>query len=65
MLSYIILEMVSAVVGVIAIVLILIQVYKFQHFQKLVTRKVFLIPFVLLVIAFFSGLFANKTYSPH
>jgi len=64
MLTYIIFEMVSALVGVIAIVLIIRQFFKYAHLFMFLKKKAVFIPLILLIIAFFTGLLSNRTYVP-
>lgn len=64
MLKYIIFEIISAVVGIIAIILIIIQFYKYAHLFNFLKKKTVIIPVILLFIAFFTGLISNKTYAP-
>ncbi|MDQ3075821.1 MAG: copper-containing nitrite reductase [bacterium] len=64
MLKYIIFEMTSAFVGVIAIILILRQLFKYAHLFKFLKKKAIFIPLTLLVVAFFTGLLSNRTYAP-
>lgn len=64
MLTYMLLELVSAVVGAVAIVFILYQLQKRTHFMRFFKHKAVLIPLCLFVVAFFAGLIANRTYPP-
>lgn len=64
MLTYMLLELLAAVVGAIAIIFILVQLQKKTQFLRFFKRKAVLIPLVLFVIAFFVGLLANRTYPP-
>ena len=64
MFKYIIFEMISALIGAIAIVFILRQIFKYSHLFKFLKKKEVLIPLTLLVIAFFTGLLSNRTYAP-
>lgn len=64
MLTYMLLELVSAVVGAIAVIFILYQLQKRTHFMRFFKHKAVLIPLCLFVIAFFAGLIANRTYPP-
>ncbi len=64
MLTYMLLELVSAVVGAIAIIFILYQLQKLTHFMRFFKHKAVLIPLCLFVVAFFAGLIANRTYPP-
>lgn len=64
MLTYMLLELVSAVVGAIAVIFILYQLQKRTHFMRFFKHKTVLIPLCLFVVAFFAGLIANRTYPP-
>lgn len=64
MLTYMLLELLSAVVGGVAIIFILVQLHKRTQFFRFFKRKAVLIPTILFVIAFFAGLLANRTYPP-
>lgn len=64
MLTYMLLELVSAVVGAIAVIFILYQLQKRTHFMRFFKHKAVLIPLCLFVIAFFAGFIANRTYPP-
>ncbi|MFO0719008.1 MAG: copper-containing nitrite reductase [Candidatus Paceibacterota bacterium] len=64
MLTYMLLELLSAVIGAIAVIFILYQLQKRTHFMRFFKHKAVLIPLCLFVIAFFSGLLANRTYPP-
>jgi len=58
------LELIAAVIGGIAIIFILVQLQKKTQFLRFFKRKAVLIPVILFVIAFFAGLLANRTYPP-
>ncbi len=64
MLTYMLLELVSAVVGAVAVIFILYQLQKRTHFMRFFKHKMVLIPLCLFVVAFFVGLIANRTYPP-
>jgi nitrite reductase (NO-forming) len=64
MLKYIIFEMISAIVGVVAIIIILVQIYKSGHLVSFFKRRLVYIPLALFIVAFFTGLLANRTYPP-
>lgn len=64
MLTYIILEIISALVGALVIILILIQAYNYAHLFNFLKKKAVFIPLILLIISFFSGLLANRSYPP-
>ncbi len=56
--------MISALLGIIAVVLIFRQLFKYAHLFKFLKKKAVFIPLTLLVIAFFTGLFSNRTHVP-
>ncbi len=64
MLTYMLLELVSAIVGAVAVIFILYQLQKRTHFMRFFKHKTVLIPLFLFVVAFFVGLIANRTYPP-
>ncbi len=64
MLTYMLLELVSAIVGAVAVIFILYQLQKRTHFMRFFKNKMVLIPLCLFVVAFFVGLIANRTYPP-
>jgi len=65
MFNYLVLEIVSAIVGVVAFVLIFLYLWKHKHIHLVAKQKWIYIPVSLLVIAFFTGMLANKTYPPN
>lgn len=64
MLTYMLLELLAAIVGGIAIIFILVQLQKRTHFLRFFKQRAVLIPTILFVVAFFAGLLANRTYPP-
>jgi nitrite reductase (NO-forming) len=58
------LELLSAIVGAVAVIFILVQLQKRTHFLRFFKRKAVLIPFILFVIAFFTGWLSHETYPP-
>lgn len=64
MFKYLIFEMISGIVGFIAFIVIVRYVWKQGHFHSIFKQKWLYIPVALIVIAFFTGLVANKTYPP-
>jgi len=64
MLTYMLLELLAALVGAAAVIFILFQLQKRTRFMRFFKHKAVLIPLFLFVIAFFVGLLANKTYPP-
>ena len=64
MYTYLILESLSAIVGVVAICAVLFYLWKSKILHPVFHNKWFYIPALLSVVVFFSGMIANKTYSP-
>lgn len=64
MFTYLIFEIISGIIGFIAFVILMRYIWKQGHFHLIFKQKWLYIPVALLVIAFFTGLVANKTYPP-
>lgn len=64
MFKYLIFEIISAVVGFAAFVLLVRYIWKQGHFHSIFKQKWLFVPVALIVISFFTGLLANKTYPP-
>ena len=64
MFKYLIFEMISGIVGFIAFVILVRYIWKQGHFHSIFKQKWLFVPVALIVIAFFTGLVANKTYPP-
>ncbi len=64
MFKYPIFEMISGIVGFIAFVILVRYIWKQGHFHSIFKQKWLYVPVALIVIAFFTGLVANKTYPP-
>lgn len=64
MFTYLIFEIISAVVGVIALVILFIHLAKIPSIHSVIKRRGIYIPLILFVIAFFTGLISNRTYPP-
>ncbi len=64
MLIYLFLEALSAVVGVVAIAIIVIYIQKKTNFLRFFKEPRVWGSLILFLIAFFSGLIANRTYPP-
>lgn len=65
MFKYLIFEIISAVVGFTAFVLLVRYTWKQGHFHTMFKQKWLYVPVALIVIVFFTGLIANKTYPPN
>lgn len=63
MFKYVVLEAVSAVVGIVALATILISLWKKKN-SLLIKRKHLYLPVGLLTLSVFVGLIANRTYPP-
>lgn len=64
MFKYLIFEILSALVGIVAIVIIIVHLIPKKSWQNLKHKHVY-IPVIIFLIVFFSGWLANKTYPPH
>jgi nitrite reductase (NO-forming) len=64
MFTYLIFEILSAVVGIIALILFVVHVVKIPRVRSIVTRKGVYLPLLLFVVAVFAGLISNRTYAP-
>jgi nitrite reductase (NO-forming) len=64
MLTYLLLEALAAIVGGVAVIIILVQLQRRTNFLRFFKQKRVLIPLFLFIIAFFAGLLANRTYPP-
>lgn len=64
MFTYIIFEIISGLVGLTAFIILIRYIWKQGHFHSIFKKKWLYVPVVLIVIAFFTGLIANKTYPP-
>lgn len=64
MFTYLIFEIISAIVAFIAFVFLVRYIWKQGHFHSIFKQKWLYVPVVLIIISFFTGLIANKTYPP-
>lgn len=64
MFTYLISEIISTLVGVIAISILIIHLAKHKAVRTVLKERGIYIPIILFVVAFFSGLISNKTYAP-
>src|SRR3990167_1070634 len=65
MFTFLIFEILSAVVGIIALGVLIVQIVRHSTAGAALKKRGIYIPAIVLVIAFFSGLIANKTYPPN
>ncbi len=64
MFTYLIFEILSGVFGVIALIVLVIHLIKKPAIRDIVKKPGIYVPFVLFVIALFTGLISNRTYAP-
>lgn len=64
MFTYLIFEILSAIIGVIALVVLAVHLAKRPATHSTLKRRGIYIPIILFIIAFFTGLLSNRTYSP-
>ncbi len=64
MFTYLIFEVISGVVGFVALVILLIHIIQVSKVHNILKRKGIFIPLVLFMVALFAGLVSNRTYSP-
>jgi nitrite reductase (NO-forming) len=64
MFTYLVFEILSAVIGVIAILILIIHLIKKPSIHKVVKQPGIHIPIILFIIMFFTGMIANRTYAP-
>ena len=65
MFGYLIVEILAALVGVIAVLYIVFHFLRQPSTLSYIKGKHFWIPLVIFIVAFFVGMFGNKTYQPH
>ncbi len=65
MTTYLLLELLSAAVGACAVIIIIVQLQNKTHFLGFFKKRIVIICLSLFVVAFFSGMLANKTYPPN
>ena len=65
MFTYLILEIVSAAVGAAALLLIVLHILRHKPLRDVFLHAGFYVPVMVLVIAVFGGLIANRTYPPN
>ncbi|MBP6856063.1 MAG: nitrite reductase, copper-containing [Candidatus Pacebacteria bacterium] len=64
MFTYLIFEIISAIIGTSALIILIIHFYRTRTARDEIKKKTVFIPILLFIIAFLSGLIANKTYTP-
>ncbi len=64
MFQYLIFEVIAAIVGIIAFVILVRYTWKQKHIHVLSQQKWLYVPVLLLAIAILAGFLANKTYAP-
>lgn len=64
MFTYLIFEMLSAIVGIIAFGFLVAYFFRQESIRIIIKKRGFYVPFVILVAVLFTGLITNKTYPP-
>ena len=64
MFTFLILEILSAVIGVAALGILIVNLLRYKSIRTTIKERGIYIPIILIVIAFFSSLIFNKTYPP-
>lgn len=64
MYKYLIFELLSALIGAFAFLVVLRHLLHSHRVRNFVNSRKFLVPVFLLIVTFFTGMLANKTYSP-
>lgn len=65
MFKYLIFEIIAAVIGVAAFILLVAYLWKNKIIHRIVENKHFYIPAILILVAVFAGLVFNRTYAPN
>lgn len=64
MFTYLIFEILSAILGTVAMIILLVHLAKTPAIHNVIKRKGIYIPIILFVVALFTGLISNRTYPP-
>jgi nitrite reductase (NO-forming) len=64
MFTYLIFEIISAIIGASAVIILIAHFSRTRTVHEEIKKKTVFIPILLFIIAFLSGLIANKTYAP-
>lgn len=64
MFTYLIFEMVSGLIGFIAVIILIVHLAQRPTIHAVIKRRGIYIPIILLVITLCTGLLANRTYAP-
>lgn len=64
MFTYLIFEIISAIIGTVAVIVLLVHLAKMPTIHNVLKRRGIYIPLILFVIAIFTGLISNRTYPP-
>lgn len=65
MFTYLVFEIISAVVGVAALVILFVHLAKISSIHNVIKRRSIYISVILFIIALFAGFISNKTYAPN
>lgn len=64
MLSFLLWEIFSGLVGLIAVIILFVYLFRHTHIKRLIKARAFWLPVILFAIAVLGGLLANRTYPP-
>lgn len=64
MFTYLIFEVISAIVGAVALIVLFINLAKMPAIHNVIKQRGIYIPIILFAVAFFTGLISNRTYPP-
>lgn len=65
MFTYLILEIISALVGFTATIFLIIYLIKKPSIYKIIKQQGFYVPIIIFLVAMFIGFISNKTYAPN
>jgi len=64
MFIYLIFEIISAIVGTVALIVLFIHLIKRPTIYNVIKQRGIYIPIILFIVAFFAGFISNRTYAP-
>lgn len=65
MFTFLIFEMLSAIIGVVAFGFLVVYFFRHKSIRIAIKERGFYVPLIILAVAFFAGLIANRTYPPN
>ena len=64
MFTYLIFEIISGLIGFLAVIILIRHLYKNPEIHKMIRSPGIYVPLILFIIALFTGLISNRTYPP-